>query len=78
MEKMWRRCGVDVEKMWKRCREDLECGEDVEEMWIRRGRDVDKMWKRCGEDVDHLLTGQSAVEGRRPMDQAVKKSWIGN
>ena len=67
VEKMWRRCGVDVEKMWKRCREDLECGEDVEEMWIR-----------CGEDVDHLLTGQSAVEGRRPMDQAVKKSWIGN
>ena len=22
--------------------------------------------------MDHLLTGQSAVEGRRPMDQAVK------
>ena len=67
VEKMWRRCGADVEKMWKRCREDLECGEDVEEIWIR-----------CGRDVDHLLTGQSAVEGRRPMDQAVKKSWIGN
>ena len=53
MEKIWRRCGVDVDKMWSRC------GEDVEEMFS-----VERMWRRCGSLADGSVScGGQTTDG---------------